>query len=110
MADHRSAAERTSEREDHEELQREIEIEHAEHLRVWRALGFADFMAVLMVVVTGFSAYATWRTAQVTSMVFATSDRPFVEVAKVEFEDTHSPAPYVVVNYRNFGRIPARTA
>ncbi|MGO9450464.1 MAG: hypothetical protein ACLQDV_05355 [Candidatus Binataceae bacterium] len=89
------------------ELERERRRERVEERRVSRAIGFADFMAVLMVLATGLSAYATWRTAQVTSLVFATADRPFVGVAKAQFEATDTAEPYVAVEYRNFGRIPA---
>ena len=34
--------------------------------RLTEVLQFADFMALLMVAATAFSAYAAWRTAQVT--------------------------------------------
>jgi hypothetical protein len=92
----------------HEELiRRELERQRFEERRVSRALGFADFMAALMVIATGFSAFAAWRTAEVTSLVFATADRPFVSVAQMQFEGTDTPQPYIAVGYRNFGRIPA---
>ena len=86
---------------------RERRREREEGRRVSRAIGFADFMAVLMVIATGFSAFATWRTATVTSLVFATSDRPFMGVAKLDFEATDTPKPYVAILYKNFGKIPA---
>ncbi|HKN01094.1 MAG TPA: hypothetical protein VJX23_11305 [Candidatus Binataceae bacterium] len=109
MADHRHDAE--SDEQDVEpirhELERERRRELVEERRVSRAIGFADFMAILMVLATGFSAYATWRTATVTSLVFATADRPFIGVAKVNFEATDSPNPFISVDFRNFGRIPA---
>ena len=90
-----------------QELERERRWEHAEERRVSRAIGLTDFLAVLMVIATGFSAFATWRTAQVTSLVFAIADRPFMGVAKLEFEATDSPDPRLTVVYKNFGRIPA---
>ncbi len=37
--------------------------------RFSEALRFADFMALLMVAATAFSAFATWRTAQVTNLL-----------------------------------------
>lgn len=92
------------------ELERERKLERRERsqlIRVGRAIRLADFMAILMVLATGFSAYATWRTAQVTRMVFAVSDRPFMGVESVNFEDPTSPNPRVAVAFRNFGRIPA---
>ena len=70
-------------------------------------LRFADFMAVLMVAATAFSAFATWRTAQVTNHVFAVEERPFVGVERVTFEQGDTAHPRAVVEYRNFGRIPA---
>ncbi len=92
------------------ELERERKLERSERsqlIRVGRAIRLADFMAILMVFATGFSAYATWRTAQVTRMVFAVSDRPFMGVESVNFEETASPNPRVSVAFKNFGRIPA---
>ncbi len=75
--------------------------------RLTEVLRFADFMAVLMVLATAFSAFATWRTAQVTSHIFAIEERPFIGVERVTFEQGDTPNPRVVVDYRNFGRIPA---
>jgi hypothetical protein len=110
MAEHRSEAENREEEESGElrrELARERRRERQEERRVSLAIGFADFMGILMVVATAFSAFATWRTAQVTSLVFSTADRPFLGVSGMQFEATESPNPYVAVLYRNFGRIPA---
>jgi len=64
------------------ELERERRWEHAEERRVSRGIGFADFIALLVVMATGVSAFATWRTARVTSLVFATADRPFMGFLK----------------------------
>ncbi|HEY2523927.1 MAG TPA: hypothetical protein VGI29_02635 [Candidatus Binataceae bacterium] len=75
--------------------------------RLTEVLRFADFMALLMVAATAFSAYAAWRTAQVTSHVFAVEERPFVGVQSVTFEQDDTPNPRAVVQYRNFGKIPA---
>ncbi|HZO82766.1 MAG TPA: hypothetical protein VFB33_13810 [Candidatus Binataceae bacterium] len=75
--------------------------------RLTEVLRFADFMAVLMVAATAFSAYATWRTAQVTSHVFAIEERPFIGVERVTFEQGDTANPRVVIDYRNFGKIPA---
>ncbi|MHB8381440.1 MAG: hypothetical protein ACYDC3_03745 [Candidatus Binataceae bacterium] len=99
------------------ELERQLELERtleqrerSQLLRVGRAIRLADFMAILMVLATGFSAYATWRTAQVTRMVFAVSDRPFMGVASARFEQRATEAPRVAVAFKNFGRIPALEA
>ncbi len=71
---------------------------------------FADFMAILMVAATAFSAFATWRTAEVTSRVFAMEDRPFLGVQRITFEHSQSLGPRAVVEYQNFGKIPASGA
>ena len=108
MADRSEAEElRHEEGRIERELVRERRRERQEERRVSRAIGFADFMAFLMVIATGFSAFATWRTATVTSLVFATADRPFMGIARVQFEATDTQNPYVSILYKNFGRIPA---
>ena len=78
--------------------------------RLTEVLRFADFMALLMVAATAFSAYAAWRTAQVTSHIFALEERPFVGIERVIFEQGDTPNPRAVVEYRNFGKIPASGA
>lgn len=78
--------------------------------RLTDVLRFADFMALLMVAATSFSAYAAWRTAQVTSHIFALEERPFIGVQGVTVEQGDTPNPRAVVEYRNFGRIPASEA
>ena len=78
--------------------------------RLTEVLRFADFMALLMVAATAFSAYAAWRTAQVTAHIFALEERPFVGIQRVTFERGDTPNPRAVVEYRNFGKIPASGA
>jgi hypothetical protein len=78
--------------------------------RLTEVLRFADFMALLMVAATAFSAYAAWRTAQVTSHIFAVEERPFIGIQGVTFEQGDTPNPRAVVEYRNFGKIPASGA
>ncbi len=75
--------------------------------RFGRALRFAVLMAVMMVLAAVLSAYATWKTAQVASMVFAVADRPFLGVSDVAFEATKSERPTITADFRNFGQIPA---
>jgi hypothetical protein len=92
------------------ELARERALERRQRSqlqRLRRALGLADFIALLMVAATAFAAYAAWRTAEVTALVFAISDRPFLGIQRVSLEAADSPRPRVVVEYRNFGKIPA---
>jgi len=71
---------------------------------------FGDFMAILMVAATAFSAFATWRTAEVTSRVFAMEDRPFIGVLRITFEQSRTLGPRAVVEYQNFGKLPASAA
>ncbi len=75
--------------------------------RLADAVKLADFMAILMVLATFFSAYATWRTAKLTSTIFAVADRPFIGVQQVAFVGTDAQHPMISVNFRNFGSIPA---
>jgi len=102
-----------SERAEHELLRREerqLARERLQLTRFGRALRFADLMAVMMVFATVLSAYATWKTAQVTSMVFAVADRPFLGVSNIAFEAVQSERPTITVDLRNFGQIPALDA
>jgi hypothetical protein len=94
--------------DEHERRDREIiRTERSLLARLAEALKLADFMAILMVLATFFSAYATWRTALVTSTIFAVSDRPFIGVQQVSFVGTDTPHPMISVNFRNFGSIPS---
>jgi hypothetical protein len=115
MSEHKNPA-----RQHHSERQSDTpEPAATEHLttaekslmrRLTDVLRFADFMALLMVAATAFSAYAAWRTAQVTSHIFALEERPFVGIERAIFEQGDTPNPRAVVEYRNFGRIPASGA
>jgi hypothetical protein len=97
--------------DEHERRDRElIRTERSLLARLAQAVKLADFMAILMVLATFFSAYATWRTALVTSTIFAVADRPFLGVQQVSFEATDPQHPTIVVNIRNFGNIPALDA
>ncbi len=90
--------------------QRDREILRTERTllaRLAQAVKLADFMAILMVLATFFSAYATWRTALVTSAVFAVVDRPFIGVQQVGFVGSDPQRPMISVNFRDFGSIPA---
>jgi hypothetical protein len=46
----------------------------------------------------------------VTSRVFAVEERPFIGVERVVFEQGDTANPRAVVEYRNFGKIPASGA
>ncbi len=87
-----------------------IRTERSLVARMAEAIKLADFMALLMVLATFFSAYATWRTAMVTSTIFAVADRPFLGVQNVVFEGTDPAHPIIRVDFRNFGNIQALDA
>jgi len=106
---HRTEPMRTQssvERLDHEI----IRTERSQLAKLAQVVKLADFMAILMVLATFFSAYATWRTAMLTSTIFAVADRPFLGVQQVTFEGTDTQHPAILVNYKNFGSIPALDA
>jgi len=91
-----------------ENLDREIiRRERSQLARLAEAIKLADFMAILMVMATFFSAYATWRTSLVTSAIFSVADRPFLGVQEVTFEAQDPDHPTILVSYKNFGNIPA---
>ena len=98
-----SPAQASAERRDREIIRTERSL----LARLAEAIKLADFMAILMVLATFFSAYATWRTALVTSTIFAVADRPFIGVQQVAFSGTDPQHPVISVNFRNFGSIPA---
>lgn len=75
--------------------------------RLGRAVKLADFMAILMVLATFFSAYATWRTALVTGTIFAVADRPFLGAQEVVFDRTDTQHPAIAVTFKNFADIQA---
>ncbi len=110
MAEHgdgpgRDDGERSLERE------RELLRSTRRQLRgVTRVLRFADLMALLMVAATAFSGWAAWRTARVTALIFSTSERPFLGVERVSLESSDTGHPAIVVQFRNFGRVPAADA
>lgn len=100
-----------AEREDDDKHERRIESQARAILRTERRiLTVADFMALLMVAATAFAAFATWRTYRVSELIFAISDRPFIGVQQVTFERTDTAEPAIVVDFRNFGPIPADDA
>jgi hypothetical protein len=71
-------------------------------------LRITDLIALMMVLVTALTAYATWKTAQVTNEILLTSQRPYVGVESVNLIDATSPK--VVVDLRNFGGVQAEHA
>ena len=74
--------------------------------RLADAVKLADFMAILMVLATFFSAYATWRTAKLTSTIFAVADRPFIGVQQVAFVGTDAQHPMICGQLQKFRQHP----
>lgn len=93
-----------------EELKRERrhDAERRELLRTERRiLTAADVMALLMVAATAMTAFATWRTYRISDLILQVSERPFLGVQQVTFERIDTAQPLIVVDFRNFGPIPA---
>jgi hypothetical protein len=76
--------------------------------RLTRALGFADFMAVLMVAVTGFTAVATWRTASIAQAIYMASERAYFGVESVAIDNSRAQDPRVEIDFRNLGNVSAQ--
>jgi hypothetical protein len=73
-------------------------------------LEITNVMAAMMMFATAFSAYATWKTAQVTNEILLTSQRPYIGVESIKFDNGGSANPRVVVDLRNFGSVQAENA
>jgi hypothetical protein len=71
------------------------------------ALEITNLIALMMVFVTGLSAYATCKTAQVTNEILRTSQLPYIGIESVNFVETN---PKLVVDLRNFGTVQAEDA
>jgi hypothetical protein len=70
-------------------------------------LRFTDFMTAMMVIATIFSAYATWRTARVTDLLFTIAERPYIGAARVAIDSVDSEFARLVIDCRNFGQVSA---
>ena len=66
-----------------------------------------DFMAVLMVIATAFTGYATWRYVEVSRDIFGAAERPYVGVQGIRIDQSAPRQPHLIVEYRDFGNIPA---
>lgn len=75
--------------------------------RLSDVLRFNDFMTAMMVIATIFSAYATWRTAHVTSLLFTIAERPYIGVARVAIDSIDAEFARLVIDCRNFGQVSA---
>lgn len=71
-------------------------------------LEIADVIALTMALVAALSAYATWKTAQVTKQILLTSQRPYIGTESVNLIGETNPK--VLVELRNFGSVQAEDA
>lgn len=67
----------------------------------------ADLLGLLMILATAFSAYATWRTAELANQLLLITARPYLGNAGVHFDRTDTDEPRVVADLRNFGSVQA---
>lgn len=75
--------------------------------RLSEVLRFTDFMTLMMVLATIFSAFATWRTATVTKLLFAVGERPYMGVEQIAIDGIDNGFARIVVDCRNFGHVSA---
>jgi hypothetical protein len=75
--------------------------------RLFNVLQITDFMTAMMVVATFFSAYATWRTAQVTNLLFSVAERPYIGVERTSIDSVDANFARLVIDCRNFGQVQA---
>ncbi|MGO9606402.1 MAG: hypothetical protein ACLQAT_23935 [Candidatus Binataceae bacterium] len=78
--------------------------------RLSTSVEIADLIGVLMILVTGLSAYATWTTARLASQLLTITARPYLGVQGVRFDRTDSNEPRVLADLRNFGSVQATDA
>jgi hypothetical protein len=69
------------------------------------ALEITDLIALMMVFATALSAYATWRTEQVTNQILLISQRPYIGLESIKLVGNTNPR--VVEELRNFGTVQA---
>lgn len=75
--------------------------------RLSEVLRFTDFMTAMMVGATIFSAYATWRTARVTNLLFTIAERPYIGTARVAIDSIDAEFARLMIDCRNFGQVSA---
>ncbi len=69
------------------------------------ALEITDLIALMMVFATALSAYATWRTEQVTNQILLISQRPYIGLQSIKLLGNTNPR--VAEELRNFGTVQA---
>ena len=75
--------------------------------RLSDVLRFTDFMTAMMVIATAFSAFATWRTARVTDLLFTIAERPYIGAEGVVVDAIDADFARLVIDCRNFGQVSA---
>src|SRR5258708_1020447 len=78
--------------------------------RLSREIRFADFMALMMVAATAFSAFATWQTARIAGRIFAVSERPYVGIERLAFDLINARDARIMIDFRNFGSVSGHDA
>lgn len=76
-----------------------------------RSLDFTNMLMVtatiLMAIGSSFSAWTSWRVAQLTADFDATSNRPYLGVGSLKLDATDPTRPKSWIEFRNFGNLPA---
>jgi hypothetical protein len=75
--------------------------------RVSEALKVADLLGFLMVAATLMSAFATWRMASITGMLFVVAERPYVGIQEISLDPVRANMARLRVDFRNFGHVSA---
>jgi hypothetical protein len=86
---------------------REAVAERSFRIRMLAQLRFADFLAVMMVFSTAFSAYATWRTAKIADSIYMAAERAYFGIQSITFNNSRAGNPRVAIDYRNLGNVTA---
>ncbi|MFI5352022.1 MAG: hypothetical protein ACHQZS_03590 [Candidatus Binatales bacterium] len=75
--------------------------------RLSNLVAVTDVMAIMMVLATVLSAYATWRASRISSLLFLVSERPYIGVERLALERPDHGGARLVIDYRNFGHVQA---
>ena len=92
---------RPSKRDNHGERRATVKVLRS----ILSALEVTDLIALMMVFATVLSAYATWKTQQVTRQILLISQRPYIGTESMNLIDDKNPR--VLIDLRNFGTVQA---
>jgi hypothetical protein len=93
--------ERPSKRDNHGERRATVKVLRS----ILSALEITDLIALMMVFATVLSAYATWKTQQVTKQILLIAQRPYIGTESMNLIDDKNPR--VLIDLRNFGTVQA---